>query len=211
MVLTSAWAGCNAGWGKRERLGGWLFTAYLNWVTYGVVNFWRDVHKPLVLRTHYFYLPYIWVPSIHAKQNIVLFKYTYIIFATTARIKKPMMARVVCIRKGAGHISLHWRKSHGFFTAKQPVFLCRPRTRERSNESSGTGRIIRPVLEHARMKTEKMVRNAKNPCLHAKISRRRITLKKPILWNKPTAILSSAFCIFFELGTSVGNIKLQYN
>ena len=81
--------------GKRERLGSWVFTAYLDWVTYGVVNFWRDVHKPLVLRTHYFYLPYIWVPSIHVKQNTLMFKYMYTIFAITARIKWPMMASFV--------------------------------------------------------------------------------------------------------------------
>ena len=108
MVLTSAWAGCNAGWGKRERLGGWLFTTYLDWVTYGVVNFWRDVYKPLVLRTHYFYLPYIWVPSIHVKQNIVLFKYMYIIFAITARIKWPMMASFV-LQKGRWSQYRAWR------------------------------------------------------------------------------------------------------
>ena len=95
-------------WGKRQRLDGWVFTAYLDWVTYGVVNFWRDVHKPLVLRTHYFYLPYIWVPSIHVKQNIVLFKYMYIIFAITARIKWPMMASFV-LQKGRWSQYRAWR------------------------------------------------------------------------------------------------------
>lgn len=53
---------------------------------------------------------------------------------------------VVCLQKGSGHTSLYIEeKAMVFFSAKQPVFLCRPRTRERSNKSSGTC---------ARMKTE---------------------------------------------------------
>ena len=172
-------------WGKRERLGSWVFTAYLDWVTYGIVNFWRDVHKPLVLRTHYFYLPYIWVPSIHVKQNTLLFKYMYIIFAITARIKWPMMASFV-YKRAVVTLAYTLKKKPWFFLVQSSLYFCVGQERE-------SGQI--KVLERAQgwKRRVKMERKAKNPCLHAKISRRRFALKKPILWNKPTAKLSSAF------------------